>query len=161
MASKAEEIASRCLRAVLAPLSPGSEIEDSDTFSTFQSALARVIPSTLEEAYSWWRYESLDAFRFVVARKLGPEEAEFVGLCLLITDQTWTPLHLRLRIAPQSDNIEWLECKLGESGTGNGGMLRTPYGSTSDTKLLYSVVDRLESISWAYTITRGSPQHAA
>jgi hypothetical protein len=38
-----------------------------------------------------------------------------------------------------------------------GGMVRTPYGSSRETKLLYAVVNRLESIKWAYTITRGSP----
>jgi len=161
MTSTAEEIASRYLRAVLAALSPGATIGDSDDFNSFQSALERVIPSMLEEEYSWWRHESLDAFRFAVSRMVGPDEAEFIGLCLLISDQTWIPLHLRLRIAPQSDNIEWLECGLGESGADNGGMVRTPYGSLRRTKVLYSVVNRLDSIQWVYTITRGSPQHAA
>ena len=154
--SRAEEIASRCLRAVLTPLSPGSSIEDSDEFRTFQSAMEYVIPSALQEKYPWWRYESLDAFRFAVARKLGPEEAELIGLCLLISDQTWTPLHLRLRVSALSDSIEWLDCRLGEPGEGNGGMVRTPYKSTGETKLLSSVAQRLGSISWTYTITRGS-----
>ena len=121
MTSTAEEIASRSLRTVLAPISAGSTIADSDEFNTFQSALERVIPSALEVEYPWWRRESLDAFRFAVARKFGPEEAEFIGLCLLISDQTWAAMHLRLRVAAQSDKIEWLECRLGESGTGNGG----------------------------------------
>jgi len=156
MTPEAEKIASRSLRAVLASLSPGSLIEDSDDFDIFQSALERVIPATLEAAYPWWRHESLDGFRFAVARKLRPEAAEFIGLCLLITDQTWTPLHLRVRIALQSDNIEWLDCKLGESGSGSGGLMRTPYGSSRENKLLYSVADRLESIPWAYTIAVGS-----
>lgn len=161
MTSKAEEIACRCLRVMLSPISAGSAIEDSDDFSFFQSAMEYVIPSILEREYPWWRYESLDAFRFAVARKVGPDEAEFIGLCLLISDQAWTPVHLRLRIAPQGESIEWLACKLGESGTGNGGMVRTPYGSSRETKLFYSVVDRLESIAWAYTITVGLSPHAA
>lgn len=161
MTSRGEEIASRCLRAMLAPISAGSAIEDSDDFNTFQSALERVIPSSLEVEYPWWQYESLDGFRFAVARKLGPKEAEFIGLCLLITDQTWTPLHVRLRIASQNDHIEWLDCRVGESGTGNGGMVRTPYGASRETKLLYSVVNRLDSIPWAYKVTRDSPEHAA
>jgi hypothetical protein len=162
MTSIPEKIASRCLRAILAPLSAGDAIEDSDDFSDFQSAMERVIPSILEGEYQWWRYESLDGFQFAIARKVGPEEAEFFGLCLLISDQTWTPLCLRLRIAPQSENIEWLVCRLGESGTGNGDMVRTPYGSYRETtRLLRSVVDRLETIEWAYTITRGASPPAA
>lgn len=108
MTSRAEEIASRCLRAILANISTGSTIEYSDDFRWFQSALERVIPSILEDEYEWWRWENLDGFSFAVARKTGPEEAEFIGLCILMSDQTWTPIHLRLRVALQSDNIEWL-----------------------------------------------------
>lgn len=157
MTSRAEETASHCLRAVLAPLSPGAPIEDSEDFSTFETALSRVIPSALAEVYDYWRYEGLDGFRFAVARKVGPEEAEFVGLCLLVSDQTWIPLHVHLRITHGSDHIDWLECKVGEFGNGEERMVGTSYGSTRETKALYSVVNRLESISWVYRITRGSP----
>ena len=156
MTSKLEEIASRCLRASLAGLPLQASISTSDHFSKFQSALELLVPSLLVDKYPWWRRESLDAFEFAVARRLRREEAEFIGLCLLITDQAWTPFHLRLRISPRVDQIEALECKLGESGVGNGGMVRAPYGSLRATKLLYSVERRLQSISWAYTITRGS-----
>jgi hypothetical protein len=161
MTSRAEEIASRCLRAILANISTGSTIEYSDDFRWFQSALERVIPSILEDEYEWWRWENLDGFSFAVARKTGPEEAEFIGLCILMSDQTWTPIHLRLRVASQSDNIEWLVCRLGESGTGNGGMLRTPDGTANETKLSYSIVNRLESIPWAYRVTRGARENTA
>src|SRR5687767_6348445 len=41
----------------------------------------RTVDLTVGEAYDYWRYEGLDGFRFAVARKLGLEEAEFVGLC--------------------------------------------------------------------------------
>jgi ribonuclease inhibitor len=134
----------------------GSSIGDSDEFTTFQGALERVISSALQETYPWWRYESLDAFRFSAAFKLGREEAELIGLCLLMSDQSWTPLHVRMRVSAQSDSIEWLDCKLGESGNGAGGMVRTPYGSLRDAELLYAVTQRLASISWAYAVTRGS-----
>ena len=161
MSSKAEEIASRCLRTLLEPLSSGASIEDSESFIEFQTALTRVIPSALAETHDYWQYEGLDAFRFAVARKLGPEEAEFVGLCLLVGSQAWIPLHFRLHIEPKNDCIDWLECKAGELGSDNERMAGAPYGSTSETKLLYSVVNRLESIPWAYKTTRGSPPDAA
>jgi hypothetical protein len=161
MNSKAEEIVSRYLRTVLDSLSLDASIEDSDEFSRFQEALEHVIPSALAEVYDYWRYEGLDGFRFAVARKLGPDEAEFVGLCLLVGNQAWIPLQFRLRIAPEGDYIEWLECKVGELGNGDGHLAGTPYGSTRETKSLYSVVNRLESIPWAYQVTRGSPPDAA
>ena len=159
--SRAEEVASQCLRSVLAPLPDGASIEGSSDFQWFQSALERVIPALLAERFPFWHYESLDAFRFAVARKLRSDEAEFIGLCLLITEQAWTPLHLRLGISPHSDKIKWMECKLGESGNDNLGLLTTAYGSVREDKLLDSIMKRLGSIDWAYTVTRGSPGEAA
>jgi hypothetical protein len=156
MASRAEEIASRCLRASLPELRPEAFIPTSDHFREFLSALEWVISELLIENYSWWRREGLDGFELAIARKLAAEEVELIGLCLLVSSQHWTPLHLRLRIARHADEIEWLYCKLGEAGSGDGGMVRAPYGSLRATKLLYSLEGRLESISWAYTVTRGS-----
>jgi hypothetical protein len=140
----------------LAPLPTGAAIEDSEDFTAFQSALEGLIPSVLAEAYAYWQYEGLDGFRFVVARKASPAEAVFIGLCLSVGNQSWMALHLCLRLAPQNDSIDWLECKLGESK--NGHLVEVPYGSTGETKLLYSVLNRLESIQWTYRITRGSPR---
>lgn len=154
MRSRAEEMASRCLRAILAPLPYGAVIHDSDDFSLFQRALEYVLPSALREVYPWWQHESLDAFRFAVARKIGIEEAEFIGLCLLISDQTWTPIYLRMSIARESDSFDWLECRVGELGDDAGGMLRIPHKSARINELPGSVEQRLESIQWAYTISR-------
>jgi hypothetical protein len=109
----------------------------------------------------YWRYEGLEGFRFGVARKQDTDEAEFIGLCLLVGDQTWMPFHLRLRIAPKDDHIVSLECKVGELGMDNSLMIGTSYGSSRETKLLYSVVNRFESIRWAYTIKRGAASDAA
>ena len=158
--SRAERIACQSLRAALAPLAAGSFIEPSENRRSFESAMEYVIPARLKHEYSWWRYESFDGFLFTVARKVGPQEAEFVGLCLLISDQSWTPLHLRLRVSPGDDAIEWLECKVGEVGEGNGGMVRTPYDSTRESKVLHSVAQRLDSILWAYTLSVQAPRGA-
>ena len=143
------------LRALLVPLAIGSTIEESDTFREFQSALELLLPAELAVSYPWWRGESLDAFRFSVARKVASTEAEFVGLCLLIS-QCWTPLHLRLRVSSQNDTIERLDLKLGEAGSGVGGMSTTPYGSSRETKLLYGLATRLEAIEWVYAVRRGA-----
>jgi hypothetical protein len=153
---RAEEIACSRLRAILDPLALGASIDDSEAFQDFQSALELVLPVALAESYAWWRNESLDAFRFSIARKLGPGEAEFVGLCLLISDQSWTPIHLRLRVSSRSDTFESLALDVGERGSGPGGMARTPYGSSQEAKLLHSVAPRLDSIDWAYSTERGA-----
>jgi hypothetical protein len=147
--STAETIVSRSLRIVLAGMSPGSAIDESEPFRELQSALERFIPSVLG-----LRYEGLDAFRFAVARKVGPEEAEFIGLCLLITDQTWTPFHIRLRVSSTVDKVAALDCKLGEVGEGAGGIVRTPYDSNRVAKLLLSLPGRIHSIQWAHAVSR-------
>jgi len=93
MTSIAEKIVSQELRAILARVVTGAPIEHSEQLDQFQSALEFFLTEELG-----WPQESFDAFRFAVARKVAPEEAEFVGLALLITDQAWTPIHLWLRL---------------------------------------------------------------
>jgi hypothetical protein len=154
MTTKAEKIASQCLRAVLAPMTIGATIKDSDDFSTFQCAMGFFIPGLLRMKYVWWEKESLDGFRFVVARKTAHEEAEFLGLGILITDQTWTPIHIRLRLSRQSDKFEWIGCSIGELGDGKGKMKSIPYESDEVTKLLHSMESRLEGIVWTYSVAR-------
>ncbi len=145
-----ERMACRSLRAALAPLAVGSCVETSDDRQSFESALELLIPAWLQDKYPWWRHEGVDAFRFTVARKVGPSEAEFIGLCLLISDQSWTPMHLRLRVSSDEEAVDSLQCKVGEVGEGLGGLARTPYGSTRESKVLHSVAERIEAITWAY-----------
>jgi hypothetical protein len=142
------------LRDLLAPISIGSEIDESDKFRGFQTGLEYFIPSLLRQTYSFWDRESLDAFRFAVFHKVGELEAEFIGLCLLITDQVWIPFYLRLSIYDCKNSVKWLECKLGE--VCDDGMLVVFYNSTNETKFIYSVRNRIEKISWAFTTKYGA-----
>ena len=142
------------LRCLLSSVSIGSEISESEEFRKFQTGLEYFIPSLLREKYSFWEQESLDAFRFTVQHKIGDLDAEFIGLGLFITDQVWTPLHFRISIYAQNNNVKYLECKLGELDN-NHEILTVPYISPKVTKLLYSVEDRLETISWAFTLKLG------
>jgi|SRR5579859_3607199 len=102
MTSKAETAASQSLRAILAPLTTGASIEHSESLLAFQTALEFFLPPELE-----WHDEAFDAFRFAVARKLAHDEAEFIGLALFISDQAWTPIHLRLRLSPDADEVSF------------------------------------------------------
>ena len=150
MTSKAEKIVSQELREILAPVATGALIDDSELLDQFHSALEFFLTEELG-----WREESFDAFRFAVGRKVAPEEAEFVGLALLITDQAWTPIHLWLRISPDSDQIASLDCRVGEPGEGAGGLVRIPYGSDLADKVLDRLPERVGEISWVYRAARG------
>jgi hypothetical protein len=147
--SKAEAIASQELRAILAPLPIDAPI-DPERLDKFQSALEFFLPVELGLSH-----ESFDAFRFAVARKVKPDEAEFVGLALLISDQAWTPIHLWLRVSPDSDQITALDCRVGERGEGAAGLLRIPYRSAIADEVLYNLPERVDSIDWVYRAARG------
>jgi len=150
MTSKAEKIVSQELRAILAPVATGAPIEHSERLVKLQGALEFFLPEQLG-----WRHESFDAFRFAVARKVAPEEAEFVGLALLISDQAWTPIHLWLRFSPDSDQITSLDCRVGERGEGAAGLVRIPYGSDLTDKVLDRLPERVGVIEWVYRAERG------
>jgi hypothetical protein len=151
--AKAEETTSRLLRSVLSSIPDGGTIEDSDEFLDLQSALELFLPVVLRERYpNEWRGESLDGFRLAVARKVGPAEAELIGLCLLISDQTWTPVHVRLRSGSSGTSIPWVRCKLGTRDS--SGLTRLPYESSKVSKLLYTVSERPESLNWMYSVER-------
>lgn len=142
-----EAIVCSSLRAAIGAVEVGAHIPESGARLQLEAALERYIPALLD-----WRYESFDAFRFCVAEKNSATEAEFLGLALLITDQTWTPLWLRIGIAPGADTVSHLYCKVGECGDGPAGMVRTPYQSGRANKLLGSLRRRASEIEWAYEV---------
>ena len=149
--SNAEAIACRALRAALDDVEPGSPIPDSETFREFLSALERVLPDALAQEQPYWQYESLDGILPEVARKTNPREAEILGLCVLISDQTLTPVHVRIAVSGNADEIAWLDCKLGEKGDGSGGLQRIPYDADRLSKELYLVGRYAPDIHWAYS----------
>jgi hypothetical protein len=154
LASRAEQSISRSLGTALADLQNGANIADSEQFRDVLSGLEYFLPEVLGEIYSEWNWESLDGVRPLVARKTGKREAELFGLCVIISDQTLTPLHLRLQAAAFNDEISWLECRLGERG--EHGMVQTPYHSASAiTKRLYALEGRADLIDWVYKVTFG------
>ena len=100
--------------------------------------------------------DSFDGIETIVARKTGPLEAEILGLCVLIEDQTWTPIHARIAISASTDEISWLDCKVGDRGDGQGGMRRIPYDESRVMKDLYLVSQRASDITWVFSVRVGS-----
>jgi hypothetical protein len=157
MASKTEEALSRSLRSILDGLTEGEAIGDSEDFRHVLSDLEFFLPAILGEIHREWKDESLDRVLSAAARKTGPGEAEIIGLCILISDQTLTPIHVRLQVSPSSDEITWLECSVGERGDGRAGMLRTSYNAMR-SKQLAMVAERRNDIDWAYRVGFGQRQ---
>jgi hypothetical protein len=153
LTSKSEQIISRSLREILAGLPVGARIAEAEKIREVLSGLEWFVGEILGEVYPEWERESLDGVYPLVAQKSGEGEAEIFGLCIIISDQTLVPLHLRLQVAPSVDEVSWLECRLGEWGV--QGMVRTPYGLKSLDKLLYRLQGKENSIDWVYKVTFG------
>jgi hypothetical protein len=154
IASSAEQAVSGSLRVILAELPSGTDIPDTEQFRWALSGLERFLPDVLAEVYAEWNSESLDGIYPVQARRIGGGEAEIFGQCILISDQTLTPLHLRLQLSPVVDEISWLECRIGERG--KHGMVRMPYDRlNANFKRLYLLDGRADMIDWVYKVTFG------
>lgn len=147
--SKAETIACESLRASLAGLGDG-EVPDSPEFERFLSALERVLPVYLAEVYDFWQGESLDGVYAEVAQKIGAHAIELVGLGLTLNDQELLALRLRLGLREASDEIEWLEARLGEETA--HGLRRTPHSLDRLKKEMHSTAQRISEIDWAFAI---------
>ena len=147
-----ESAVSKPLRTVLANLGEGAAIPASSSFEELQAALELWVPDLLG-----WRYEGIDAFRFASKRKLTDLSAEFLGLCLLISDQTWAPFYLRVSLARAVDSVDSVQCCLGEPGTGAQGLLRVPFASAKADSLLASLPSRATEIPWVFATTRRAP----
>jgi hypothetical protein len=131
----------------------GETTADSEEFRFVLSGLGFFLPGqVLNQVYP--NFESLDGIWSLVARKTGDGKMEILGLCTLMSDQCVTPIHIRLQVARRTDEISWLECRLGERG--KHGMIRTPYDrADSLAKRLYLLDGKPELIDWVYKVTFG------
>lgn len=146
-----EEDVGRAISSLLAGREEGASLDQrSDDFHALCRTLEFFLPAVLSEVYDFWRGESLDAFRIALARKTGPSSAELLGLCLLISDQSWTPFELLVRIAPTGQAIETLTLRVGEPGPGKGGLLRMPWGSRGVDRFAAHLLERRVEIPWVF-----------
>lgn len=145
-----EQELARGLRAACDMIPIGEDISQSDGFRVVVSALECYLPAMLREVHLCWKHESLDGVFHEKAVKTAARRAEIAGHCIRISDQTLTPFHVQLGHALNVDEIEWLDCRLGE--VRGGVMVRIPY---SRRYRIRSVSDRLHSIEWKFHIGFG------
>ncbi len=154
MASKSEIFASRRLRAILSALPVGGTIDDSPEFRERIERPRIFAPDILAEIHAEWTGESLDGIYPHVARKTGEAEAEIIGTCCLLSDQTLTPIHIHLQLSLAVDELSWLELRLGAMGP--TGMMRVPYSSSSSLyRRLHAIGQSVGTIEWVYKVTFG------
>ena len=117
----------RALHSALQNINEGAELFEAPELRRILASLEYFLPSVLSEIYPHWKHESIDGFFLSKAEKTGPLKAEFEGVCILISDQTTTPFSVLLNVSGVEDKIDWLECRLGRRGYGEGNMERVPW----------------------------------
>ena len=154
MASIAEQLVCRSLRSALTTLSTGDDLVESEPYRQLLRSLEDFLEVLAEVYQEWPKFESLDGVTPILARKRGEGQIEMFGVCILIGDQSVTPFHLHLQVAESSDEVDFLECRLGERGP--SGMVRTPYSPMHVvTKRLLRLEGRADVIDWVYKVTFG------
>ena len=151
-----QEIA-RALRPILAAMAPGGDIAEKAEMKDILATLEYFLPPLFAEVYPHWKYESFDGFYLAEAKRTETCEARLRGICILIDDQTTTPFDVRLRISPSEDVVDWMECRVGKPGDGNGGMERTPWSRWWNRRP-DCLRESLQPIDWVYKITFGAKQ---
>jgi hypothetical protein len=151
MSTDLEQSISSRLRQTLAVLPIGAPIPPSEGLESILGSLEYYIPQLLREIHPEWKHESLDGVFMTQARKTAQLEAELAGNCILISEQTIVPFNLRVQIAPASDELTWLECRLGESQDGR--LVRIPYHSGSRNRKRRPNANNIEQ--WHYAVGFG------
>jgi hypothetical protein len=151
-----ESLLSQALRATLADLEDG-EIPDSEQFREALLGLQYFLPTILGEIHREWRFWGLDGIIPIVARKTGDREVDLFGLCCEVYECWLAPLHVRLQLSTEGDEVGWLECRLGERG--QAGILRAPYDCLNKMRKRFQAVSYpIRQVNWEYAVTFGARQ---
>jgi hypothetical protein len=116
------------------------------------------IPQLLARNYPEWKGESLDGFLFAKVQKVESWSVEFIGLCILMSDQTVTPIFIELNLTKSRDVVASYRVFLGEAGGGRLGISGPPCNSQRVHKLLENLCGRLDGIRWVYTVAKDTAQ---
>jgi hypothetical protein len=114
--------------------------------------LELLIPKLLRRDHSEWKYESIDGFYFSTALKTAADSCSLAGMCILITDQTITPLALDMSLT-DSATFKSLRVRLGEAGGGRLGISGPVCTSPAAKAMLASLDHRLASVKWVYDVS--------
>jgi hypothetical protein len=106
-----------------------------------------LVDPKMRERHAHWRWESLDGVYAARVTVIDENAIEILGMCILIGDQTMTPIRIRLRLGADS-SIE-VSGQLGHAGDGAGGITRWPCGSMEASQTLDRLVQGVE-VDWVY-----------
>jgi len=117
------------------------------------SAPLRGLFASLELAVpEWlgWVDESLDGILLGGCRRGGENTLEFAGTCILIKDQTETPIALRIRAHPSGGGLVEVLCRVGEPDPESGELLRLGYGGNEARNMRLRTAEQPDRVPWMY-----------
>lgn len=117
--------------------------------SALLDALELFIPQLLRTVFAEWETESLDGFFVANVDEDADDWLTLVGLAILISDQTTSPVQIRLRAAVDG-TLERVDVSLGEPGGGALGISGPACTHASVPLLLQELPARLPHVDWVY-----------
>ena len=139
------------LAALLARVGVGEPLPTTPYADLF-TTLEYLLPALLRRDHPEWKHESLDGLSLARAVRSAQRSAEFLGTCILITDQTVTPFALEVTLGSEPE-IESLRLRLGEPGGGQLGISGPPCNSGAASTLRMLLPDRIDDVDWSFTAT--------
>ena len=154
--TKAEAALVRELAVALADAAIGDEVTLLPS-SDICASLELVLPAILRASHPAWTRESLDGVFVAKAVKSATIGVRLVGVGVLISDQTVTPLYAELEAGSPGDaTLSSFDVRVGEPGEGTLGISGPPCGSRESAALLEAVLLRFPSIRWVYSARSGT-----
>jgi hypothetical protein len=139
------------LNALLAAVPVGTTFTVSPA-SMLCSSMELLLPHLLSRQHPEWKKESLDGIFIANAIKTDTLAVQFVGTCILISDQTVTPLLVDLALTSSGESIASFRVCLGEPGGGPLGISGPACNSRGAKQLLAMISNRVKDIRWSYII---------
>jgi hypothetical protein len=118
-----------------------------DDLQVILNELEWLVDPKMHERHEHWRWEGLDGVYAARVTVVDENTVEILGMCILIGDQTLTPICVRVKL--ESDLSISVSGKLGHAGDGAGGMTRWPYGSKEAKKTMDRLAQGVEP-DWVY-----------
>ncbi|MEL6195488.1 MAG: hypothetical protein AAFZ38_10635 [Myxococcota bacterium] len=125
----------------------------SESLQELLTAIEYLLPDVLDSQFESWHGGGFDGFLPETAR-LTEDALEVRGVCILIADQTTTPIELIIRRGRADDTV-FVSGRLGKADN-HGRMVRVPYGSSAMGKMMSVVGQAPDSIEWVYEFTQGA-----
>ncbi|KNY25864.1 hypothetical protein [Pseudobacteroides cellulosolvens] len=151
MTQKIEKSLSKLIGIIINKFESGVDIYDSEELREALSLFETFISLELRKKYDDWEYESLDGIYEGQILMTGKNKISIIGMCVLVSDQSYIPIYINIEISDSTDEIVWMDCKLAELG--QNGIIKIPYNSNRWNKQMYAL--DVNTIAWYYSISYG------